>query len=76
MKGTEMQEYFKIQEVAAALKVTARTLYGWNRAGKITFTRFGKGSMRISREELERFIAAGTPAMEQNVETNPAAAER
>lgn len=59
-----MPEFFRIQEVAKALKVTVRTLYGWNKAGKITFTQFGKGSLRISREELERFIAAGTPAPE------------
>ena len=54
-------EFYTIQEVARALKVTERALYIWKDEGKITFTKFGK-SNRISREELERFIAAGTPA--------------
>lgn len=58
----KMPEYYTIQEVAKALKITVRTLYGWNKAGKITFTKIGEGSVRISREELERFIAAGTSA--------------
>ena len=52
-------EFYTIQEVARALKVTERALYIWKDEGKITFTKFGK-SNRISREELERFIAAGT----------------
>lgn len=60
-EGLKMPEFYTIQEVAKALKVTVRTIYSWNTAGKITFTRLGAGRLRISRDELDRFIAAGTP---------------
>ena len=58
-----MPEFFTIQEVSKALKVTVRTLYRWNDAGKITFIKVGQGRLgrlRISKEELAKFI--GIPA--------------
>ncbi|MBR4429422.1 MAG: helix-turn-helix domain-containing protein [Clostridia bacterium] len=54
-----MPEFMTLQEVARALKVTVRSLNAWRKAGKITFVQIGKRN-RISREELERFLAAGT----------------
>lgn len=63
-----MPEYYTIQEVARALKVSVRTIFSWNKAGKIKLTKIGERNCRISREELERFIAAGTPAPAQSAE--------
>ena len=51
-------EFYTLQEVAESLKVSLRALYLWQKEGKITFIKFGNRT-RISREELERFIATG-----------------
>lgn len=57
----KMPEFYTVQEVARALKVTVRTLYSWNKAGRIAFVQLGKGCLRVSREELDRFISSGKP---------------
>ena len=57
-----MPEYLTIKEVAQALKVTTKTLYKWKAQGKIRFSKFGgaiRGTIRIERGELERFLKDG-----------------
>ena len=60
-------EFYTPQEVAESLKVSLRALYLWQKEGKLTFVKFGDRT-RISREELERFIAAGTAPKEPETE--------
>ncbi len=51
-----MPEYMKLKAVAAALGVSVKTLYTLRDRG-LVFTKIG-GATRISRDELERFLAA------------------
>jgi excisionase family DNA binding protein len=46
-----------VTDVAATLKVSTRTLYRWIKSGDLPVRRLGR-SIRIDREELDRFVAA------------------
>lgn len=61
VKKESRLNFFTIQETAKALKVGLRTIYNWNKAGRIAFVQLGKGNFRVRKEELERFISAGKP---------------
>lgn len=45
-----------VTDVAATLKVSARTLYRWIKSGELPVRRLGR-SIRIDRRELDRFLA-------------------
>jgi excisionase family DNA binding protein len=51
-------QYHKPREVAAQLKVTLRTVYGWIAAGELASVRLSSRARRISQEDLDRFLAA------------------
>lgn len=56
VEENEMQEYFKLSQVAKILGVTKATLYNWKNKNKITFTKpYGNNHNYITLSELKRF---------------------
>lgn len=52
---------YTLDEVAAILKVTRRTLYTWITAGQLKAVKIGK-YWRVSEQTLQDFAAKGTKA--------------
>ena len=50
---------YTLDEVAAILKVTRRTLYTWIKAGQLKAVKMGK-YWRVSEQALQEFTAKGT----------------
>jgi len=46
-------------EVADLLQVSRSTVYRWIEEGRLSAVRLGKGTVRVTRESLERLMAAG-----------------
>lgn len=58
-----MPTLWKVPEVAAALRVTAPTVYSMVSLGQIGCVRIGKGTIRIPQAALETYLkTAETPA--------------
>ncbi len=57
-----------VVEVAQVLRCHPDKVYGLVRTGAIRGTRLGKASIRITREELERFIRYGSATTGENPE--------
>ncbi len=55
-----MEEYYTVDEVAKALKVTRQTVYDWMRSGRLTYVIVGE-RRRIPQSALNTFIRAGKP---------------
>ncbi len=47
-----------LPEVAAECGVTVDTVRNWHRAGRITLVRLPGGSLRMTREELDRITSS------------------
>ncbi len=54
-------EYFKVSEVTALLKVTRQAVYNWIAEGKLRAVKVG-GAIRIPRSALEPFIKPVEPS--------------
>ena len=50
---------YTLEEVAAILQLTRRTLYSYIKDGKLKAVKIGK-YWRVSEETLQQFIATGT----------------
>lgn len=61
MKQNE-QAFFSRAELAEMFRVTPQTVIRWQLAGLLTAIHLCSGSVRYSREEVDRFIAAQTEA--------------
>jgi len=57
-----ISELFTLEQVASKLSVSPQTLANWIKAGRLRTITLGPRSKRISREELDRFIAAAGAA--------------
>jgi len=55
--GTERSRLQTVDEVAARLGVTPRTLRAWIAAGRIVAVRLSVRCLRIEEGEVERFLA-------------------
>ena len=56
---------YTLDEVAAILKVTRRTLYNYISWGKLKVIKMGK-CRRVSQEALQSFVSTGTEAVDAN----------
>ncbi len=56
-----MEEYYTVDEVSKALKVSRQTVYDWMRAGRLEYVIVGE-RRRIAKTALEAFIRKGNPA--------------
>lgn len=52
-------EMYTLKEVEDILKVSQRSLYRYIKSGQLKAVKFGK-AWRVSREDLEAFLKAGT----------------
>lgn len=52
-----MQELLTVHDVSGALKVTKYTVREYIKAGKLRATKLGGKEYRISKSDLEKFIA-------------------
>lgn len=52
------QRYYSIGEVSRILGVSVRTIYRWEKQGKISAIRTAGGHRRFFVEEIERFTKA------------------
>ena len=58
MRGTGVvDEWLTVEEAAALLKVSAKTIYRWCRVGELAHTRVSR-TYRVSRADLERRLSA------------------
>lgn len=48
----------EVRTVAELLSVSSRTVYRWIRSGQLPVARFGPRQMRITREDLGKFVEA------------------
>ncbi len=55
-----MEEFYTVDEVAKALKVTRQTVYEWMRSGRLEYVIVGE-RRRISQSALQAFIKKGNP---------------
>jgi len=55
----ERKKYLSIEEAAAFLGISDKTLRNWRLQGKVTVVKFGR-AVRISRAEIERIAEEGT----------------
>lgn len=53
-------EYLTVKQVAAALNISVVSVYRLHYDGVLKFTKVGKGATRISKAELERYLAIQT----------------
>lgn len=61
----ETKRVYTLDEVANILQVTKRTLYSYIKAGTLHAVKMGK-YWRVSEENLQDFIANGTPVVDAN----------
>ena len=54
-----MDKQLRIDEVAAVLGMSRRTVENWIFTRQIRFTKIGKKSVRIPESEIKRIVAAG-----------------
>lgn len=57
-----LDDLLTVDEAAAALRVNPKTIRRWIAAGHLHAQRPGPRTMRITRVELERFLAVGQHA--------------
>ena len=60
-----MDEMMKLSEIAALLKTAPSTPWRWVRRGILPAIQTPTGLIRVRRNDLERFIAAGTNQQER-----------
>jgi len=53
------QNHWTLQQVAELLQVNVRTVQRWIREGRMVATRIGPTLMRVSSDDLERFLRGG-----------------
>ena len=56
--GTEIPELFTLDGVSSLLGVGLRTLKGWISEGRLTITRIGPRTIRVSKTDLLEFLDA------------------
>ena len=57
-----MENYWKVQEVAAALQISEQTVYRYVANGEIPFHKLNK-SVRFKPSEIERWVESKATAM-------------
>jgi DeoR/GlpR family transcriptional regulator of sugar metabolism len=62
MTHNNAQSFYSRAELAELFRVSAQTVIRWEQAGLLTAVHLCSGSVRYSREEVDRFIAAQTEA--------------
>jgi excisionase family DNA binding protein len=60
-RGVEFPTLLTAAEVAAALRVTPKTVSKWARDGEVAAIRLPGGTLRIPETELQRLIDGGNP---------------
>ena len=56
------QNFFSRAELSDLFRVTTQTLIRWEKAGLLTAIHLHSGSLRYTRQEVDRFILAQTIA--------------
>lgn len=56
---------YTLDEVAGILKLAKRTLYAYIKEGKLEAVKLGK-YWRVTEENLQKFLATGTPVADGN----------
>jgi hypothetical protein len=60
--STNEQNFFSRAELSDLFRVTTQTLIRWEKAGLLTSVHLHSGSVRYTRQEVDRFILAQTEA--------------
>ncbi len=58
-----MEQFYTVEEVAAALKVTRQTVYRWMQTGALRYVLAGE-RRRIPQSALDAFLKEGQPEEE------------
>lgn len=66
---TTNPEFLTIAATAAFFGVSRQSIYNWIAAGAISTVRIGPRTVRVTRAEIDRFIAARTKRVAQPVDT-------
>ena len=64
------QEVYTLQETAAILKVTTRTVRNWIKKGLIRASKLGR-IWRIRREEIDRLLRRSEPEIQNDPPDTP-----
>ncbi len=62
-----MEQFYTVEEVAAALKVTRQTVYRWMQTGALRYVLAGE-RRRVSQSALDAFLKEGQPEEEDSGE--------
>ncbi len=55
-----MEQFYTVEEVAAALKVTRQTVYRWMQSGALRYVLAGE-RRRVTQAALDAFLKEGRP---------------
>jgi excisionase family DNA binding protein len=64
-----MEQFYTVEEVATALKVTRQTIYRWMQAGDLHYVMAGD-RRRIPQSALNAFLKEGRPEETEDEPTN------